>query len=118
MRSYNPIIGVLLFIALLFGGCAGYSPSLARMDNNAIKHTVGDLCPYRGEYATHVKCTPGKAAFKAQGGKIPLYQLLLFRSLQHPLPYMRVKSIDKPLMTKASEMAFLCQIKHNQGFSP
>jgi len=118
MRSHNPIIGVLLFIAFLFAGCAGYSPSLARMDNNAMKHTEGDLCAYRGEYAPHVKCKPEKAAFKAQVGKIPLYQLLLFRSLQHPLPYMRVKSIDKPLMTKASEMVFLCQIKHNQGFSP
>jgi hypothetical protein len=77
MKSHNPIIGVLLFIALLFGGCAGYSPSLARMDNNAIKHTEGDLCAYRGEYAPHVKGKPEKAAFRAQDGKIPLYQLLL-----------------------------------------
>lgn len=77
MRSHNPIIGVLLFIALLFSGCAGYSPSLARMDNDAMKYSEGNLCVYRGEYAPHVKCKPAKAASKAQGSNIPLYQLLL-----------------------------------------
>lgn len=47
MRSNNLIIGFVLFIALLFGGCASYSPSLVRMDKfgpNIVKHTEGDLC--------------------------------------------------------------------------
>jgi hypothetical protein len=76
MKFYNPIIGVLLFIALLCGCCAGYSPSLARMDCNTIKHTEG-VCAYKGEYAPHVKGKSEKTASKAQDGKISLYQLLL-----------------------------------------
>ncbi len=77
MKSHNPIIGVLLFIALLFGGCAGYGSSLARMDNNAIKHAERELSAYRGEYAPYMKGKPEKASSKAQAGEIPLYQLLL-----------------------------------------
>jgi hypothetical protein len=80
MRPNNLIIGGLLFVALLFGGCASYSPSLVRMDTfgpHTVKHTEGDLCIHMEEYASQDKCEPEVAASTATHGEIPLYQLLL-----------------------------------------
>lgn len=75
MRSNNLIIGFVLFIALLFGGCASYSPSLVRMDKfgpNIVKHTEGDLCIYMEEYASEEKCETAFDADLYDEGVLPL----------------------------------------------
>jgi len=79
MRPNNLIIGVL-FIALLFSGCASYTQSSARMHTSGphiVQHAEGDLCIHMEEYASQDKCEPNVAASDAKHGKIPLYELLL-----------------------------------------
>lgn len=75
MRRHNLIIGFVLFIALFFGGCASYRPSLVRMDKlgpNTVKHTEGDLCVYLEEYATEEKCETAFDTDLYDEGVLPL----------------------------------------------
>ena len=80
MRPNNLILGGLLFMALLFSGCAGYTQSSARMHisvPHTVQHQEVDLCIHIEEYASQDKCEPKVAASNAKKGKIPLYELLL-----------------------------------------
>lgn len=80
MRPNNLIIGGLLFMALLFSGCAGYTKSSASMHTSGphtVQHSEGDLCIHMEEYASQDECEPKVAASNAKQGTIPLYELLL-----------------------------------------
>lgn len=93
MRSNNLIIGFLLFIALSFGGCASYSPSLVRMDKfgpDTVKQTEGDLCIYMEEYASEKKCETAFDTDLYDEGVLPLLIMVENNGQQ---PY-EVKGMD------------------------
>jgi len=79
MRLNNLIIGGVLFMALLFSGCAVNNKSSVRhtLGTHTVQHEEGDLYNHMQEHTSYEECEPKVALSNRNYGKIPLYELLL-----------------------------------------